>query len=152
MAPVHFEVVTADVLDDTVRAEIIKLCESAYGEDFSRLFNELPGSIHILARDACGELVSHAEWVTRWLQPAAHPALRTAYVEAVATAQKQQGQGPRCFGASTMFLRRIRHGSLVHCLPQIPPSMLVSGGSSGGAHWRSVAIAASNRRLRTSGS
>ena len=45
MGPVHFEVVTADVLDDTVRSEIITLCESAYGEDFSQPFDELPGSI-----------------------------------------------------------------------------------------------------------
>jgi aminoglycoside 2'-N-acetyltransferase I len=99
---VHLEVVTADALGDTVRAEIIKLCESAYGEDFSRLFDELPGSVHILARDAGGVLVSHAEWVTRWLQPAGHQVLRTAYVEAVATAPAQQGQGH-----ATAVLRRV---------------------------------------------
>jgi aminoglycoside 2'-N-acetyltransferase I len=93
MAPVHLEVVTADGLDSAARAEIIALCESAYGEDFTRLFEELTGSIHVLARDEHGALVSHAEWVTRWLQPAGHPVLRTAYVEAVATAPEQQGQG-----------------------------------------------------------
>ena len=100
--PVHLEVVTADALDEAVRAEIITLCESAYGEDFSRLFDELPGSTHVLAREAHGALVSHAEWVTRWLQPAGHSIFRTAYVEAVATAPKQQGQG-----LATAVLRRL---------------------------------------------
>jgi len=102
MAPVRLEVVTADALDDAVRAEIINLCESAYGEDFTRLFEQLPHSVHVLARDRRGVLVSHAEWVTRWLQPAEHPVFRTAYVEAVATAPKQQRQG-----LATAVLRRI---------------------------------------------
>jgi aminoglycoside 2'-N-acetyltransferase I len=100
---VNIEVVTADALDAVARAEIIALCESAYGEDFTRLFEELSGSVHVLARDDHGALVSHAEWVTRWLQPAGHPVLRTAYVEAVATAPERQRLGfatavLRCLG------------------------------------------------------
>lgn len=86
-------VVAADALDDDVRAEIVSLCERAYAEDFSRLFELLPGSVHVLARDATGSLVSHAAWVTRWLQPGSCPALRTAYVEAVATEPSLQGRG-----------------------------------------------------------
>jgi len=93
MTPVRLEIVTADALSRAARAEIINLCEAAYGEDFTRLFEELPGSVHVLARDERGVLVSHAEWVTRWLQPAGHPVLRTAYVEAVATVPERQGQG-----------------------------------------------------------
>jgi aminoglycoside 2'-N-acetyltransferase I len=93
MASVNLEIVTADALDSAARAEIIALCESAYGENFTRLFDELPGSAHVLARDERGALLSHAEWVTRWLQPAGRPVLRTAYVEAVATAPEYQGQG-----------------------------------------------------------
>src|SRR5262245_9596963 len=91
--PVHLNVVRADALNGAVRAEIIALCESAYGENFTRLFEDLPGSVHVLARDQSGEWVSHAEWVTPRLQPAEHPALRTAYVEAVATAPKHRRQG-----------------------------------------------------------
>jgi aminoglycoside 2'-N-acetyltransferase I len=101
MAPVELEVVAVDHLEDAVRAEIISLCESAYGEDFSHLFEELTGSVHILARDQSGVLVSHAEWVTRWLQPADHNVLKTAYLEAVATAPEQQGRG-----FATTVLRR----------------------------------------------
>lgn len=78
----HLDVIAAADLDSAARAEIIALCETAYREDFSRLFEELPGSVHVLARDEHGELVSHAEWVTRWLQPANQPILCTAYVEA----------------------------------------------------------------------
>ena len=93
MASVNIEVVTAGGLNSAARAEIIALCESAYGEDFTRLFEELTGSAHVLARDERGTLVSHAAWVTRWLQPAGHPLLRTAYVEAVATATDRQRRG-----------------------------------------------------------
>jgi aminoglycoside 2'-N-acetyltransferase I len=91
--PVRLELVAADALDSRARTEIIGLCESAYGESFAHLFEELSGSVHVLARDERGLLVSHAEWVTRWLQPADHPMLRTAYVEAVATRPERQGRG-----------------------------------------------------------
>lgn len=93
MDSVNIEVVTADGLNSGVRAEIIALCESAYGEDFTRLFEELTNSAHVLTRDERGTLVSHAAWAPRWLQPAEHPILRTAYVEAVATAPEHQRRG-----------------------------------------------------------
>ena len=101
---VHLDVVSAIDLDPVARAEIIHLCESAYGEDFSRLFQELQESVHVLARDEHGLLVSHAEWVIRWLQPADHPVLRTAYVEAVATIPTHQHQG-----LATTVLHRMHH-------------------------------------------
>ena len=49
-----------------------------------------------------GELVSHAAWVTRWLQVGIDenaPLLRTAYVEGVASAPHQQGKG---YASATM--------------------------------------------------
>jgi aminoglycoside 2'-N-acetyltransferase I len=102
MALAHLDVVKADALDGAARSEIIELCEGAYGEDFTRWFEELPGSVHVLGRDRHGVLVSHAAWVARWLQPAGHSLLRTAYVEAVATAPAQQRQGH-----ATTVLRRL---------------------------------------------
>ena len=89
----HLDVVAGDRLSAAARTEIIDLCEAAYGEDFSRLFDDFAGSVHVLARDEHGTLVSHAEWLTRWLHPAGQPVLRTAYVEAVATAPPHQRQG-----------------------------------------------------------
>jgi hypothetical protein len=83
------------------------LCESAYRENFARMFEELPDSVHVLARDEQGALVSHAEWVTRWLQAGDRAPLRTAYVEAVATAPTQQRRG-----LATAVLRRLA-GELV---------------------------------------
>ena len=59
---------------------------------FGLWFDYLPGSTHVLGR-LDGELVSHAAWVTRLLQPEGLPLLRTAYVEAVATAPEHQGRG-----------------------------------------------------------
>lgn len=38
-------------------------------------------------------MVSHAMWVTRWLQPDNQSPLRTAYVEMVATEPQFQGRG-----------------------------------------------------------
>jgi aminoglycoside 2'-N-acetyltransferase I len=91
--PVHLQVVSAERLNLRERAEIIRLCEAAYGENFAHLFNDLPDSVHILARDDTGLLVSHIEWVPRWLQPTGHGLLRTAYVEAVATSPEHQRRG-----------------------------------------------------------
>ncbi len=84
--------IAANDLGQPQRAEIIALCTAAYEEDFADMFDMLPGSIHVLAR-LNGQLVSHAAWVTRWLQPAGLPVLRTAFVEAVATAPEHQGKG-----------------------------------------------------------
>jgi aminoglycoside 2'-N-acetyltransferase I len=99
---VSLDVVHASALDRAARAEIIALCESAYREDFSRLFELLPDSVHVRARDERGVLVSHAEFVARWLQPEGHGVLRTAYVEAVATAPDHQRHG-----LATAVLRRL---------------------------------------------
>jgi len=93
------EVVAAGALSRGARSEIIELCESAYEEDFSRLFELLPGSVHVLARSEHGSLVSHAAWVPRSLHPGGFPILRT---EAVATTPKQRRRG-----FATAVLRRV---------------------------------------------
>lgn len=49
-------------------------------------------TVHILAR-LDGKLISHALWITRWLQIGSGPVLRTAYVEGVATDENHRGQG-----------------------------------------------------------
>ena len=99
---VHLEIVSGDALTRAGRAAIIELCESAYQEDFSRLFELLPESVHVLARNEQGALVSHAEFVPRWLQAGRREVMRTAYVEAVATAS-----GHRRKGLATAVLRRL---------------------------------------------
>jgi aminoglycoside 2'-N-acetyltransferase I len=71
-------------LSDADRRRIIALCNRAYGEDLEPLFSTFVSPTHVLGR-LRGRLVSHALWVTRYLQAGSGPLLRTAYVEAVAT-------------------------------------------------------------------
>jgi aminoglycoside 2'-N-acetyltransferase I len=72
--------------------EIITLCSYAYYEDYAPFMNSLDDSTHILARKN-DKLVSHALWITRWLQIGNDPLLRTAYVEGVATDDSYRGLG-----------------------------------------------------------
>jgi aminoglycoside 2'-N-acetyltransferase I len=100
--PRFLEIIPGEALDGGVRTQIIRLCELAYQEDFSKLFEQFSESIHVMARDECGVLLSHAEFVPRWLHPAGLPVLRTAYVEAVATAPDA-----RRSGLATAVLQRL---------------------------------------------
>lgn len=93
-----FRVLSAEELEPAQKADIIRLCTEAYEEPFDNMFEMLPGSVHVLGYLG-DELVTHAAWVTRWLQPAGLPLLRTAYVEAVATAPAYQRRG---YGAAVM--------------------------------------------------
>ena len=72
--------------------EICDVCTDAYQEDFSVYLGFLGSGVHVVGRldDA---IVSHAMWVTRMLEPRGRPALRTAYVEAVATKPSHQRRG-----------------------------------------------------------
>ena len=73
---------------------MIDVCIAAHeNEDFRNLFTFLEaGGRHVLGYRG-SELVSHAVVTTRWAQPAGRPALRTAYVDAVATQPAYQRQG-----------------------------------------------------------
>lgn len=73
-------------------AEVLALCNRAYEEDLESLFETFEGSTHVLG-SLSGSIVSHAMWVTRWLQPGDAPPLRAAYVEMVATDPPYQRQG-----------------------------------------------------------
>jgi aminoglycoside 2'-N-acetyltransferase I len=85
-------------LSEAERAAIVRLCTDAHHVDFGPLFSFLPpDGLHVLAYD--GQLVGHAVVTTRWLQPDNLPLLKTAYVDAVATAPAYQGQG---VGSSVM--------------------------------------------------
>lgn len=81
---------------------ITTLCTRAFHEDFSSLFTYITDSAHLLAyldgestegANDMGDLVGHAAWSTRWLQPTGCAPLRTAYVDAVATDPAYWGCG-----------------------------------------------------------
>ena len=64
-----------------------------WGRFFTALMATFHGSVHVLGSQA-GRVVSHALWVTRWLQEAGSNApMQTAFVEAVATRPDCQRQG-----------------------------------------------------------
>lgn len=74
------------------RRQITSLCTEAYREDFSDFFDNFPLVGHVVMY-AGDEMVSHAAWVERELRPANTPPLRSAYVEAVATAPAHRHKG-----------------------------------------------------------
>lgn len=94
----HIEVASGESLSPAAKDEVLSLCNQAYEEDVAWLFATFTRPTHVLAYDA-GRLVSHAMWVTRWLQADTHPLLRTAYVEMVATAPAYERRG---FGTAVM--------------------------------------------------
>lgn len=86
----NIDVVAGDALSPALRTEILALCRRAYGQPLS--FETLAVDAHVIG-SYDGRVVTHALWVTRWLQVASGPLLRTAYVEAVATDPACQRRG-----------------------------------------------------------
>jgi len=89
------EVLHDDQLTSKQLAEIHALCNRAYAVydvDLEPLFQTFTDVTHVIGWWGSA-ISSHAMWVTRWLQPSKQPALRTAYVEMVATEPQLQGRG-----------------------------------------------------------
>ena len=94
----NVEVLHADQLAPAHLAEIHALCNRAYDEDLGPLFQTFTDATHVIGWwDSA--IVSHAMWVTRWLQPGDRSPLRAAYVEMVATEPQFQRRG---FAAAVM--------------------------------------------------
>lgn len=72
--------------------DILTLCSAGYKTDFRPYMEYLTGITHVTGY-LDGIPVSHACWVTRWLQADDNPPMRTAYVEAVVTHPDHQGKG-----------------------------------------------------------
>ena len=81
--------------------DIHRCCTLAYQENLDPLFVTFKNPTHVLGYLG-KSLVSHAMWVTRWLQPGNDPCLRTAYIEMVATDPHFQGRG-----FATRIMRRV---------------------------------------------
>lgn len=96
LAVLHDNHLTAEQL-----TAIHELCNQAYEEDLRFLFTTFSNATHVIGM--LGEsIVSHAMWVTRWLQTGDNPILRTAYVEMVATEPHFQRRG-----FATKVMRRL---------------------------------------------
>jgi aminoglycoside 2'-N-acetyltransferase I len=85
------QVVRSASVSDADRENVISLCSRAFEEDMAKLWS-IVDATHILGYFD-NLLVSHAMWVTRYLQVGTGPLLRTAYVEAVATEQAYRNRG-----------------------------------------------------------
>ena len=72
--------------------EIVELCSLAFEEPYGKYLDTFPNPTHVLGRQN-GVLVSHALWITRWMQVKGKRPMKTAYVEGVATEKSQQGKG-----------------------------------------------------------
>jgi GNAT superfamily N-acetyltransferase len=92
------------------------LCRAAYGEELGEALRAMRPLGHLLGW-LDGELVSHACWVERALAPGADRPLRTAYVEAVATAPAYQGRG-----FASELLRRLVAAVADFALAALAPS------------------------------
>lgn len=89
---VDIERVRSAALTGTMAGAVRSLCDAAYGTATASYFASIGPGEHLLGLRN-GELLSHLMWVTRWLQVASQPPLKTAYVEMVATAPHEQRQG-----------------------------------------------------------
>lgn len=101
MGELTLSVLSSRAATPAVRERIITFCSAAYEEEMAPYFAAFDEPTYVLGH-LDGELVTHGCWVTRWLQPEGLPSLKTAYVEAVATAHGHRGRG---FAAALM--RRI---------------------------------------------
>jgi GNAT superfamily N-acetyltransferase len=81
----QFQRVETQSLAAGTLADVRALCDLAYGRP---VFETFGGGEHVLGWQR-GQVICHAMWITRWLQPHGLAPLRTAYVELVAT-------HPRC--------------------------------------------------------
>jgi aminoglycoside 2'-N-acetyltransferase I len=109
-------VVTTEALSAEDLDEVCALCSEAYGEDFAPLLERVGPGVHLLGRRK-GNLVSHVMWVTRMLEPASLAPLRTAYIEAVATAPAFQKRG-----YATDLMRRLEREIQEFDLAALSPS------------------------------
>ncbi|UCD09612.1 MAG: GNAT family N-acetyltransferase [Dehalococcoidales bacterium] len=79
-------------LSEQELADIIELCSQAFETDYRPFLDTFTDPTHVLGYYE-NTLVSHALWITRWLQVGDSPMMRTAFVEGVATEQAFRKKG-----------------------------------------------------------
>ena len=97
--PLALRVVPTEQLTEPERSAILAVCSDAYEEDFREYLRLVGRGVHLLG-ELRGTLVSHAMWVPRELRVGQdRRPLRSAYIEAVATAPAYQRRG---YGSAVM--------------------------------------------------
>ena len=123
------------------RREMLELCSRAFNVNYAPIYSKLSDPVHILARLE-GKLVSHALWMTRWLQCGNSPLLRTAYVEAVATDLPYQGRG-----FATGVLRELQAHIVDYELGCLSPAIDRLYERLGWEYWRGPVLIRTKTRL-----
>ncbi|HEY44015.1 MAG TPA: GNAT family N-acetyltransferase [Anaerolineae bacterium] len=135
------EVTRADELNPDLHATVLALCNRAHEEDLRPLFATFVDATHVLGFLG-GALVSHAMWVTRWLQPGDGPRLCTAYVEMVATEPHHQRRG-----FATAVMRRLATAISEYDLGALCPAEPRVYARLGWIFWRGPLFIRSGERL-----
>ena len=86
-----FVIVKSGELTKEQREHVLEICSDAYEEDFEQYLNLLAPAVHVLGYIE-NEPICHAAFIERTLY-CEDETLQCAYVEAVATSTKWQGQG-----------------------------------------------------------
>ncbi len=124
------KVIRGELLSDIDRQGIVAFCSRAYEQDMEPLFDTFANATHVLGFHN-GSLVSHALWVTRYLQVGTGPLLRTAYVEAVATEEAYRNRG-----FATAIMQRLADEIQDFDLVALSPFSVAYYGRLGWELWR----------------
>lgn len=135
------EVIPAAGISPALLNAIHSLCYRAYEEDLRPLFATFNDPTHVLGF-LDGDLVAHAMWVTRRLQPGDSQPLRTAYVEMVATEPQFQGRG-----FATAVMRRLADGISAYDLGGLSPAETSVYARLGWVFWRGPLFIRANQQL-----
>ena len=85
-------VVESNELTPDELEEIIRICSESFGADYRPYMDTFVNATHVIGYYE-GKIVSHALWITRWLQAEDNPLMETAYVEAVVTDKPYRERG-----------------------------------------------------------
>jgi aminoglycoside 2'-N-acetyltransferase I len=133
---VDIERVDSQSLSESDLSQVRALCDLAYGEP---VFETFGGGVHLLGRHH-GQLICHAMWVTRWLQPGTRPPLETAYVELVATHPDHRKRGH-----ATDLMERLAEEIADYELGGLSPATLGLYERLGWQHWHGPLFARTDR-------
>ncbi len=92
MRELRIDLMQGSELSSDARRAMIELCSEAFAEDYDRLYRDFRDPVHAMGYLG-RELISHALWITRWLEVGEVLQLHTAYVEGVATRPHHRRRG-----------------------------------------------------------
>lgn len=135
-----------EVIEDTAisaedRAAIVALTSAVFECDYEAFLRSFGRQTHVIAR-VDGQIVSHALWCDRGLQPEGLPILRSAYIEGVATLPEH-----RMKGYASAIMRRVAEAIQDYELAALGPSVPAFYARLGWELWRGALFTRIEDRL-----